>query len=395
MEKTHITLYTLIGKIERVKAALIAHFADMTEEVIDSDAEHFTIRLKDESEIAFSVNIDQRFMREHLAGMHNFFAQFVCDNQKVRENVLRQIRAFNCMVGSAFEIDGNEDRTNYIVNTIFAAAGEINALLLMPDMRLLSADGKLVYSVEGQSDYEDYTPIANADFIDNFKEAPADTARRERSIAVLQEKGIPYMPQLYVVVPEAEAKLRTPEEIARRLFAMFGVCAYSEVRGGGESWKGAQKYLKKIDEILGGGLDNALTPEEKAYLAKEQPNQRDLAKFGWRYECCHVLLWALGIFDELGYPDSICDASAIGKIIWNTDSLAGFLDRIKPRNRDVLLDAADLILRYDWACVDARVNDREAPAGLDGGVVMEWHRALNWLGGACEGAQWDEVRTDT
>jgi hypothetical protein len=300
------------------------------------------------------------------------------------------------MAGSTFELDDNEDRTNYIINTMFAAAGDINALVLMPDMRLLNAEGKLVYSSEGKSDFEDYTPIANADYLDSsIEESPADTARRERSIAALEAKGIPYMPQLYVVVPEAEAKLRAPEEIARRLPAMFGVCVYSEARGGGENWKSTQKYLHKIDEILGGGLEAALTPKEKAYLAEKKPNQQDIANFSWRYECCHVLLWALDLFDELGDPDKICDVPRMSKLIWNLESLADLLEKINVHTETELLDTADLILRYDWACVDARVNGREAPAGLDGGVAMEWHRAFNWLVGAYEGADWDEGRTDT
>ena len=398
MEQTNITLYTLIGKPERVKAALIASFADMTENVIDVDDAHFTIKLKDDSEIAFSINSDQNFMRGHLAGMRNFFAQvpIQCENPQLCESVLQQIQVFNCLAGSTFELDENEDRTNYIVNSMLAAAKEINALVLMPDMRLLSAEGKLVYSSEGKSDYETYTPIANADYLDSrFEESPADIARRARSIAALEKKGIPYLPQLYVAVPEVEAKPRSAEEIVKRLLAMFGVCVYSEVRGGGEKWKGAQKYLCKIDELLGGGLDDALTPNEKAYLAEKKPTQQDLANFSWCYECCHVLLWALGIFEELGWPDKICDVSRMSKLIWNLDSLADLLAKISMRTEEELLDAADLILRCDWACVDARINGREAPAGLDGGVAMEWHRALNWLVGACEDADWDDVTTDT
>lgn len=108
----HITLYTLIGKSERINAALIAHFADMTETVTDADSKRFAIRLKDDSEIAFSVNIEKAFIKDHLAGMHNFFAQVTCKNKKLRESVLRQILAFNCMAGSSFELDDNEDRTN-------------------------------------------------------------------------------------------------------------------------------------------------------------------------------------------------------------------------------------------------------------------------------------------
>ena len=246
-----------------------------------------------------------------------------------------------------------------------------------------------------KSDHEACTPIANSDHLGSFEEAPADIARRARSIAALEEKGIPYMPELYVAVPEAEAKLRAPEEIARRLLAMFGVCVYSEARGGGEKWEGAQKYLRKIDALLGGGLDDALTPNEKTYLAEKKPAQQNLVNFSWRYECCHVLLWALGIFEELGWPDKICDVSRMGKLIWNLDGLADLLERAKMRSWEELLDAADLILRCDWACVDGRINGRENPAGLDGGVAMEWHRALEWLVGGCEGTDWDDVRTDT
>jgi hypothetical protein len=59
-----------------------------------------------------------------------------------------------------------------------------------------------------------------------------------------------------------------------------------------------------------------------------------------------------------------------------------------------ILDQADLIYRYRWALVDARVNDSEPPAGLDPGVALERHRALNWLIGYL-GQDWDDVTTDT
>lgn len=49
---------------------------------------------------------------------------------------------------------------------------------------------------------------------------------------------------------------------------------------------------------------------------------------------------------------------------------------------------------YHGAVVDARVNDRAAPAGLEPGVTMERHHALNWLIGYMDQA-WDEVSTDT
>ena len=228
-----------------------------------------------------------------------------------------------------------------------------------------------------------------------WEEMPADTARRERSISVLKEKGIPYMPQLYVIVPEAEALVRTPEEISRRVLTMFGVCVYSEARGGGESWDDAQKYLRKINDILCGKIDESLTPQEKHYLAEKEPGQSELAKYGWRYECCHVLLWSLGIIEELGFPDKICDVSRMGKIILTLDTMGGFLESVKPHNQEEILDAADLILRYDWACVDARINGRVSAAGLNGEVVQEWHYAFEWLVGSNGNTSWDDVEVNT
>lgn len=55
-----------------------------------------------------------------------------------------------------------------------------------------------------------------------------------------------------------------------------------------------------------------------------------------------MLLWALGFVEDLFFPDHICDVPA--------------------------------------------------SAGMDGGVVMERHRALNWL---ISGDEWDEVDLST
>jgi len=222
----------------------------------------------------------------------------------------------------------------------------------------------------------------------------ADAARRARSVALMDSRGIPHMPRLPMIT-QAEAGCRAPEEIARRLLAMFGVCVYCEVRSGGAAREETDKYLRRIDGMLPGGLTGALTPAEARFLAVEPPVQQDLANFGWRYECCHVLMWALGIAPELGFPGGICDVSAMGGIIWRLEDVADLLSQAAPRPEAELLDAADVVLLYDWACVDARINRRTAPGGLNGEVVMEWHHATNWLVGAYENADWDQVGTDT
>jgi len=222
----------------------------------------------------------------------------------------------------------------------------------------------------------------------------SDLARRRRTLAQTASRAIPSLLQLPMVT-EAEAWVRSPEQIARRLLAMFGVCVRAEVLNGGAPAGAAQKYLDAIDRMLDGGLRDELTPDETAFLADPEPSPVDLATFDWRYECCHVLLWALGAVDELGYPDDLCDVGAMAGVIWHTVDVGSLLAAARPRAAAEVLDAADLILAYDWACVDARVKGRPAPGGLNGEVVVEWHRAVNWLVGAYDSADWDDVGTDT
>ncbi|MCL1791754.1 MAG: DUF4272 domain-containing protein [Peptococcaceae bacterium] len=382
-KKANITLYAVITDFKRIKEILVTQFADVTAEVGNltpdaNGAETFVILFRDGTNLKLRINNNRKYVERHVAGMSNYFSQASCENQTLRQNVLDQIRMFTCVIGGSFEL-GDENRTNFIMNSMFAVAREISGLVLMPNMCLYDYAGKLVFSGEGLSDLDDYTPIAHTylwadgETVDN----PADLARRDHSLALLQQRGIPFLPNMPIVLTEEESKLRGPEEIARRLLAIFATCVTGEARAGGETWEESQKYIQRADEILGGQL--VLSHEERAFLDKKEPRKSDLASFSWRYECCHVLMWALGILDELGYPGQSCDVAGMAKILWQIESLQEFLKSARPCTKSEVLDKADLILRYDWACVDAQVGNREYPAGLDGGVVYEWHRAFNWL----------------
>lgn len=77
------------------------------------------------------------------------------------------------------------------------------------------------------------------------------------------------------------------------------------------------------------------------------------------------------------------------------DSLDAMERGASLRSYGEVLDAADLIYRLDWACVDARVMGMQAPGGLDAGVVAERHRALFWLAGVDSRCAWDDVDLST
>ncbi len=178
-------------------------------------------------------------------------------------------------------------------------------------------------------------------------------------------------------------KIRSKKEIAERAIALAIVCFKSE---GEEEF--AEKFINDF------GANDFFTPKEKEFIKNADPDQQELEDFNWQYECCWVLLWALGFVEELEYPDSLCEASMVGITMTATGGYENFFYDSNVRSAEDILDQADLIYRYHWACTDCRINELETPSGINEEVIMERHRALNWLINY-EDQEWDDVTMDT
>jgi hypothetical protein len=208
-------------------------------------------------------------------------------------------------------------------------------------------------------------------------------ARKARSIAILKKEGVPFLQELPLLETEAEAKRRTTEEVALRAIALCIVA----LKGEGLENEEIDKLVKKY------AITDAFSSKERRFIEARGPSKHDRIQFAWRYECYWVMLWALGFVDELSRPDKICDVPRAVSLLRDLGR-ESFLKRAKLRPARELLDAADLVYRYDWAITDARIKNQAPPAGLDPGVVMERHYALNWLIGYAD-QEWDDVTTDT
>lgn len=397
MEKANLTLYTVIGDFDRVAQAMENRFREVTK-MFNPDDNRWMLVLQDDSVIRCSMmqtRDEPERVNEHTDGMAGFFSRVETELTDIKEQVLRQIACFNCIVGIEFETDENRDRTNYIVNSIFDVANDINGFVLYPSMSLFDGKGKLLFSAKGESEYETFLPVANTDLLEVGRPevSDIDQYRKERSIARLKEEGVPYIEHLPSEVLDSEAVIRNPEEISRRAIALFAVALYSEVLlSENPDREEALDFVRRIDESY--HIMDEFTPAERAYLDNPAPEEHDRIQFLWRYECCAVLLWALGI-TELPYPSEICDVPFIARFFFDNQERGSILDLGEIRGREEILDEADLTLRYDWACVDARIKGQEAPASLDSGIVMERHYALNWLIGADDGADWDNIQPGT
>lgn len=222
-------------------------------------------------------------------------------------------------------------------------------------------------------------PVEQIDATDDQKE------RRAKSEKTCISKGIPIYenPNALYIEAEKDVEIRTKDEIVDRVFALLYIGLKSE---------GLEKaYLNKVHKEY--HIGSKLTTNEQKYVyAKEATNQQQV-NANWRYESLHVLLWSLGYIDNLSYPNEMCNVADDVKLIHDLGPNK-FRENAKVRSKEEILDQADLILRYDWASVNARIKKESAPGGLNSSVVYERHYSLNWLIQFMD-QDWDNVTTNT
>ena len=207
--------------------------------------------------------------------------------------------------------------------------------------------------------------------------------RRARMVVRLKHEGVPTIDSLPVIEDSREAKVRPADEVAKRAIAVCLTAA-----------KGEGIDQATVDLLVRDyGANAFFSPKEAAFIKNPNPTQQELNGYSWRCEDYWVLLWALGYVDTLERPEGQCNVPRAIKFLKDRTAVR-FVQDAKLRPLASILNEADLIYRYHWAVVDARVKGRDAPAKLDGGVVQERHYALNWLVGYMDQA-WDDISTDT
>jgi hypothetical protein len=215
--------------------------------------------------------------------------------------------------------------------------------------------------------------------------------RRAENNAKLQARGIHCFPNLPYLNEQNEVKTRTVREIATRAMAsLLTTLAALEQENG--NYDNERAFIQsKINDF---GVQAALTPAERVVIAGEA-NAQERINAVWKYEAYWTLVWALGFVNELDFPDHIVDGGTAIGIVAQFANLGEMVAAAKLRDVSEILDEADLIYRYHWACVDARVNGSGPLQGLETSVVVERRVGLWWLLDIDGGDDWDNVAMDT
>ena len=205
--------------------------------------------------------------------------------------------------------------------------------------------------------------------------------RKDISIEILKSQGVPFIDHLPLRYETDEITPREKDEVIARAICSFAaiMCACT-IRDNGELTDEDKQGTKDFLDNRFGCIDKLTLTERR--IIEGEASYDEAVNMGWKYESLWALLWAMGLVKELDFPKDICDCNFVMKTF-----SGDFSERVKMRGTDEILQALDLIYRYHWACVNARVNGTKS-AGLDEEVVMERRGGLEWL--CCKGAENDD-----
>lgn len=361
---------------------------------ISNSTQKIKILYRERAEPSYQIpEINDSALTANLKGLYGFVYSLPTVNEKVKNLFLQKIQTLN----SEFTIIQEEGEIADLKIIIANIANELDAVLFVqPDVVISKSNGQhfldknlnLIIDTEGNCEIDELDVRINSVYFDaDQNELSEDQQlRKEKNEKILEENAIKINRNLPCIESEEETTLRTPKEIAQRVsaLAVVNLVAFNSI-----SPEEATEYLQNYN------LWDFTTENEKEFLAN--PTDDKKANESWKCEGIWVLMWALNKIETLDFPDEFCDLENIDPDNYPVGQDKDpniFIDSIVSiRSKSEILDANDLYYRFNWACVDDRINGREIE-GINPGIVYERQYALNWLINYME-QDWDSVTCDT
>lgn len=287
--------------------------------------------------------------------------------QKIERRAEKMLQWIECTIEPTWD---NERKAQLLVQGVMAfydyAFMFVNGGVYNENGNLEVGHGESVLKYWAQADVED-TPAANE--------------RTQRSHEILKAEAVPYIHHLRNLPDDEAISLRPAVEVLKRAIALSLIARRAE--GESLAWYKEQLAAHRVEA----------TEQEMIFAEMEEAEEYRTIMFSQRIEAAWLLLWSLGLVNILARPDDFCDAAALNELLDN-HSLEQLLADSKMRSVTEIMDMLDLHFRYHWACTDAELYGRKAPAKLITDVVYQRHYALNWLTNY-QGQAWDEITADT
>lgn len=210
--------------------------------------------------------------------------------------------------------------------------------------------------------------------------------RKQKSEAILKTRGVPVNAHLPLIESDDEVTLRSADELLHRLIALWAVVGLAFLRDNSHF----RNYVTKRK------YESWLSEQELKFLLSDARTEREYIQFTWKLECLYFLAWCAGLIGNIEIPENESSVESImGLFPQDMEEPAVLQSAIKVRTKEEILAWADLLYRLHWAVRDAKLNSKNVPGKLNGGIVQEWHLAVNWMIRYGDEDNWDHVGTDT
>lgn len=393
--------------------------ADQISEIIKSPLEQeggavrFQCQGVEFSFAAFGIEDEgeaQIYARQELSGLKGYLRNLETVHGNVKRHLLYTIGQCGSVVRVHYSFSQKNERADR--EKILLAENRMNEILkALRGVRtkggsaLAGPDGRMILDEDGNSRTKNYLPSLEERSQEEGTEGKTclkeALARRKKSVMQLRRRQIYTPMSLPVTETEREADRRTKRQVCGRAAALLTVSLYSEcLLGEGMTPSEAGAFVRDIAERF--RAEEFFSPSEKAYLKDGCPDKGTQIQFSWQYENLYVMEWALGLFERLDWPETICSVEECVAKIREFRSLEEFERSVSLRPERELLDAADLYFRLRWACRDAAANGYPLPEKVCSEAAAERSRGLCWAAGCrpapgetLEGDGWDQTDLTT
>lgn len=400
------TIYSHHLGLEKIKEIFLSHVPkgnfssnnDVLEFEIKggilSPSKKITIFYRERAEPSYKIpEVDDSELTANLKGLYGFVNSLPAENEKIKGLFLHKIQTLN----SEFSISEDKGEVKELKAIIKDLAKEFDAVLFVQPNTIISKsesqhfldkDLNLIIDTEGRCEIEELKVNINSEYFDNDQtELDVDQIERKaKNEEILERENIKINKHLPCVESERETTIRSAKEIAERVsvLAVTNLVAFNSI-----SSEEAVDYLQNYK------LWESVTEGEKEFLAN--PTEDKKMYETWKCEGIWTLMWALKKVDAIDFPNEFCDLGNISSEnypVGHDKNPLEFINAVhEDRSKKEILDAADLYYRYNWACVDERINGRQIE-NINPGIVYERQYALNWLIHYMD-QDWDNVTCDT
>ncbi|MDQ1166140.1 DUF4272 domain-containing protein [Flavobacterium sp. SORGH_AS_0622] len=400
------TIYSHHLGLEKIKEIFLSHVPqgnfssnnDVLEFEIKggilSPSKKITIFYRERAEPSYKIpEVDDSELTANLKGLYGFVNSLPAENEEIKGLFLHKIQTLN----SEFSISQDKGEVKELKAIIKNLAKEFDAVLFVQPKTIISKsesqhfldkDLNLIIDAEGRCEIEELKVNINSEYFDNDQtELDEDQIERKaKNEEILERENIKINKHLPCVESERETTIRSAKEIAERVsvLAVTNLVAFNSI-----SSEEAVDYLQNYK------LWESVTEGEKEFLAN--PTEDKKMYETWKCEGIWTLMWALKKVDAIDFPNEFCDLGNISSEnypVGHDKNPLEFINAVhEVRSKKEILDAADLYYRYNWACVDERINGRQIE-NINPGIVYERQYALNWLIHYMD-QDWDNVTCDT